>query len=305
MQYLHVGDLSGKHDTAPYKVDRTGQRHLGNLFTLILCLWVAPVSLVCARTSVHPAGGEVGFEKTKEFLLPVAHKATSFTVCPTITNTSLTTVTICTGRQVDLLEVNTTAVAPYTIEFVRFDEKQVNPYTNMVGEFVGEASPSGGTASITNVDFPANTGTTDRIYYVYACLKPVPVDETCIPFAYITVIVKPNPTASLLAKEATCSGVTSATDGYVALSGYAPTDTYELLTNGVYAGVGQPIPANGRVVSGLSRTGTSQVYTVRVYSGAGCYAETSVNMMNAPCECPPPRCVPITIQKTKSAHLLR
>ncbi|GAB3712542.1 hypothetical protein GCM10027592_51050 [Spirosoma flavus] len=218
--------------------------------------------------------------------------------CPTITNTSMISLTICTGNLVDSLQVNTTAVLPNQIEFVRFDTLYANPYKGRNGVHLGEINTVNGKATQYAISFPPHTGTTDRVYYVYACLKPEP-DSTCAPFALITVFVKPNPTANVVVKEATCFGSVSQADGQVSISGYAPTDTYEVSNNGTFTGTGQPIPNDGVIVSGISRTGTPTIYSVRIYNSQGCYVDKYATVLNRQCDCPPSKCLPITVLKAE------
>lgn len=111
--------------------------------------------------------------------------------CPTITSSRITAVTICSGKLVDSLQAKTTALSPYTIEFVRFDTLYANPYKGQNGVHLGEITPVDGVVTQKNVDFPANTNVADKTYYVYACLKPAPTDPDCFPFALITVTVAP------------------------------------------------------------------------------------------------------------------
>ena len=102
------------------------------------------------------------------------------------------------GRAVDSLQINTAAIPPDNIEFVRFDSLQINPYKGHGGTSLGEETAINGKATIRNVSFPSNSGTTDQLYYVYACLKPEPGDTNCAPFALIKVFIKANPVANLL-----------------------------------------------------------------------------------------------------------
>ncbi|GAB3993521.1 hypothetical protein GCM10028807_28940 [Spirosoma daeguense] len=221
------------------------------------------------------------------------------TICPTITNTAMTSLTICTGQVVDSLEVNTSIVLPDRVEFVRFDTMYTNPYKGHGGVHLGEFVPINGKATQYNISFPAQSGTTDRVYYVYACVKPMPSDTNCAPWALITVTVRPNSVANVVVKEATCFGTVSQADGELSLSGYAPTDTYEVSSNGTFTGLGQAIPANGIIVSGLSRTGTAVVYSVRIYNAQGCYVDRYATVLNRNCDCPPAKCIPIAIQRAE------
>ncbi|AQG80733.1 hypothetical protein [Spirosoma montaniterrae] len=168
--------------------------------------------------------------------------------CPTITNTETTTVAVCTGQPVTALRVNTTATT-YKIEFVRFDAPQTNPYLSKEGIHLGEIIPDNGVAVQQFVDFPANTGQTDKIYYVYACLKPMPDDPACQPFALITVTVRPEPTATTSALGLACLN-----NGRAQLTGGSTID------NSTYAWSGPGIDA------------TNQNEQNPVVSGAGTYS---------------------------------
>ncbi|MFD2569930.1 hypothetical protein ACFSUS_04745 [Spirosoma soli] len=118
--------------------------------------------------------------------------------CPTITNTNITALSVCSGQLVDGLQVNTSATnPPYVIEFVRFDSAQANPYLGKNGVHLGEIHPFDGKATATDVPFPENTTVVDKVYYVYACLKPEPDISVCSPFALITVTINPRLTTCL------------------------------------------------------------------------------------------------------------
>lgn len=168
------------------------------------------------------------------FFLLVSTELFAQSDCPTITNTDQTSVAVCSGAPVGSLQVRTTAIQPYKIEFIRFNVPQSNPYKGTGGVHLGELSPEDGLATMNGSVFPTNDGSTDKTYYVYGCLKPEPADTTCRPFALITVTIKPAATATVVAQEATCNGTLSMADGLVKLVGYALNDTYEVSTNGQF-----------------------------------------------------------------------
>ena len=219
--------------------------------------------------------------------------------CFSLSTTLITSVTVCTERTVDQLQVLTTAGTPDEIEFVRFDSLQTNPYKGKGGVSVGHVVPVDGKATLRNVNFPPHWGITDRLYYVYACLKSKPADPTCTPFALIRVFIRANPTASLVVKEATCYNAESQHDGQVSITGFDPTDRYEMAINGLFVGQSNPMPTDGVLVGTGSRTGRPTVYTVRITSSLGCTTDRSITMTNARCDCLPMRCVPIVISKTR------
>ncbi|GAB3773417.1 hypothetical protein GCM10028818_14930 [Spirosoma horti] len=224
------------------------------------------------------------------------------TSCPRITNPALTSLTVCTESIINQLEVNTTVLPSDTIEFVRFDTHQANPYVEQGGVPLGEVMPGQGKATLRNVIFPAHFDLPDRVYYVYARLKTAPADPNCSPFALITVFIRANPMAALVVKEATCYATETQRDGQVSLTGYQPTDTYEMAVNGHFSGRGRTIPADGVLVSGISRTGIPKAYGVRIYNSLGCYVDRSMIMTNAMCTCPTTHCIPIVIVKVKTGR---
>ena len=225
--------------------------------------------------------------------------------CPTLTNTSQTTVTACSGYVIDSLQVQTTAVWPDKIELVRFEAPQLNPYTGPFGVRLGELISSNGIATMRTISFPPNTGPLNKVYYVYGLLKPSSTDAACQPFALITVTIKPGPTGSVQAYEATCAGAVSANDGRVTAMDFDPASRFEVSGNGIFSGFSQPIPADGALVKNISRTGQRQSYGVRLYSAFGCFTEHAVTLTNALCNCPPTACVPLIITKTRSGRVGR
>lgn len=223
--------------------------------------------------------------------------------CPGITNASPTSLTVCTEAVIDRLEVSTTVQPSDTIEFVRFDTYQANPYTDKGGVPLGNARPVEGKAALRNVVFPAHFDLPDRIYYVYARLKTAPADPNCVPFAPITVFIRANPMAAVVVKEATCYNTESQSDGQVYITGYQPNDTYEMAVNGRFSGKRTAIPADGVIAGGISRTGVPKTYSVRIYNSLGCYTDRTITMTNAVCTCANTHCVPLVIAKTRSSRV--
>lgn len=222
--------------------------------------------------------------------------------CPSITNASPTSLTVCTEAVIERLEVNTTVQPSDTIEFVRFDTYQTNPYTDKGGVPLGNAMPIAGKATLQNVVFPAHFDLPDRVYYVYVRLKTASADPNCVPFAPITVFIRANPMASVVVKEATCYNTESQSDGQVYITGFQPNDTYEMAVNGRFSGQRTAIPADGVIAGGISRTGVPKTYSVRIYNSLGCYADRTITMTNAVCTCAYIHCTPVVIAKTRSGR---
>lgn len=225
--------------------------------------------------------------------------------CFTITNASPTPLTVCTEATIEKLEVNTTVLPSDTIVFMRFDTYQTNPYAERGGVPIGEVRPRQGKATLRNVIFPAHFDLPDRVYYVYARLKTAPADVNCTPFALVTVFIRANPTASVVVKEATCYNTETQRDGQVSITGYQPTDTYEMAVDGRFSGRGSaiPIPADGVIVGGISRSGVPKTYNVRIYNSLGCFSDRSITMTNAVCTCATTHCVPFVIAKVKTGRV--
>ncbi|MEZ4903764.1 MAG: hypothetical protein R2822_19415 [Spirosomataceae bacterium] len=116
--------------------------------------------------------------------------------CPTVTNPNPSaTRTICAGGSVSF-SASTTALAPVTIEWVRFDVAVANPYTATGNgkTVLGSGSISGGSASLTSTNFPAVNGQV-KSYFVYACLKGA--TSSCQPFvSYQVDVLKPSVSAT-------------------------------------------------------------------------------------------------------------
>lgn len=163
------------------------KRHSSRLVLLIV--------LLCTLLSrIGQAQTKVVLGDALNTMAATAHRINKIEGCPSITNTDLTAVAICSGQLVSSLEVNTTATTPANlIEYVRFDSIQANPYLGKNGVHMVEAYPYFGKAVSVNVAFPTNTTSANKVYYVYACLKPEPDISVCSPFALITVTIKPQP----------------------------------------------------------------------------------------------------------------
>ncbi|MBO0933878.1 Ig-like domain-containing protein [Fibrella aquatilis] len=130
-----------------------------------------------------------------------------FVTCPTITNPS-GGVSVCSGTSVNSLSVATNATGTNTIQFVYFTTPQSGTAMYSGGTSLTTATPTGGTAVITNVAFPANTTASPVVYYVYAILTPTPGAADCRPAQQLLVTVNPAVSASIAANPGLtiCSG---------------------------------------------------------------------------------------------------
>ena len=144
----------------------------------------------------------------------------TFTVgdcCPDITmpNGPHTT---CSGVPVANLSVDTEVTGVDSIRFVYFTSDQMagaNPtaaesatiydYASNGGVNINATTPSGGTATLSNVAFPANGGASPVTYYVYAIINP-DIGVTCRPAQEIVVTVNPAVTANAGTGATICEG---------------------------------------------------------------------------------------------------
>ncbi len=112
--------------------------------------------------------------------------------CPsTISNPIPAAVSIASGQVIPSLGVSTNATGTDAIRFRYFVSPQTASAAYGSGFGIGLATPTGGTATVTNVSFPANNTNADVVYYVYSVLNTIPADATCRPFAQIVVTVRP------------------------------------------------------------------------------------------------------------------
>ncbi|MBC7642292.1 MAG: SprB repeat-containing protein, partial [Flavobacterium sp.] len=102
--------------------------------------------------------------------------------CPTITNPSLNQ-TLCESNIPSNLSVSTTFTGTDAISFVSFPSPQTGNAMYAGGTLLGNATPSGGIATLSSSLIPTAPGS----YYIYAIANPPPADATCRPFQLIFV----------------------------------------------------------------------------------------------------------------------
>ncbi|MEZ0540863.1 DUF7933 domain-containing protein [Fibrella arboris] len=104
----------------------------------------------------------------------------------------------------------------------------------------------------------------------------------------------PAPTASI--SPATCGASSANSDGKITLSNVGGTDHYDISIGGSYTGTqtyatSTLVPGGGVITSTLPNPATPQVYTVRVFTAAGCTTDLSVTLNPTACitaSCTPP-----------------
>lgn len=114
--------------------------------------------------------------------------------CPTITSPLPSTeITLCSGNTIPSLQVSTSATGTNAIRFRYFSSQQTAAGAYGSGFAIGTATPTGGTAAVSNVVIQNNVGTADVVYYAYAVLNAIPANTNCRPLAEFVIRVKPKP----------------------------------------------------------------------------------------------------------------
>ncbi len=105
-----------------------------------------------------------------------------------------------------------------------------------------------------------------------------------------------------------CTGKVAQANGRIQLSQYQPGATYQYSLGSTFnasaslSGAAQAIPGDGLIVNNLSNPETAQDYTVRVYNASGCFIDQTVRLETTTCVCPPPTCIPITVQQIRGVR---
>ncbi|MBO0939475.1 PKD domain-containing protein [Fibrella sp. HMF5335] len=166
------------------------------------------------------------------------------------------------------------------------------------------SGPQGFTSTQATVTMPAAVTANGGVYSVTVtntktgCYSTTSVQGT--------VYALPN-AWTLSVQEAQCVGIVSQGNGFVSIAGVALTDRYDYTEGAIYAGAlsyatASPLPpASGgllKIIQNIDR-GAAKTYVVRVFNASGCFADKVISFTNAPCVCPPPKCVPILVLRRK------
>lgn len=125
---------------------------------------------------------------------------------------------------------------------------------------------------------------------------------SCCPFIVEADLL---PVYSAAAISSTCLGGVAQDNGYLLLSGFNATHTYQYSLGATFdpasslSGAPQAIPTNGLIASNLANPLTVQQYTIRVTNSNGCYTDVTVSLQPTTCVCPANVCVPFTLRRTK------
>ena len=132
-------------------------------------------------------------------------------------------------------------------------------------------------------------------------------DGSCCPFI---VVADPAPSLTALAVSAQCVDQTPQANAAITLVGSSTGAVSYNITKGSSFTAAAPLFASpqalaavvgGVLVSGQPNPALAQDYTIRVYAADGCFADTVVSILPTTCACPPDKCAPFVIRKTKTA----
>ncbi len=177
--------------------------------------------------------------------------------CPLVNNVS-SAAGICSGDVLSELVVQTSEPSSSNMEFVYFTTPQTDGatiYANGTSLGTAPISATTGNATLSNISFPANTGSTTVSYYVYAIVSPAPSNAGCYPYTEMQVDLYPLPTADAGVDQDMCPG------GFVQLGA----------TGGV-SYVWSPIMglSSTTVADPTSTVANSMEYSVEVTDANGC-----------------------------------
>ena len=154
--------------------------------------------------------------------------------CPTFSNPSVASQTICAGSSISSLTLTTNSTGTNSVQFVYFTTQQTGTAMYTGGTLSSSFTPSSGTLSTGNTTIvpTANAGTTPLVYYAYAILDQTQFSTTCRPFIEYKITVNPVPTATAGGGgTVTCTTPTVALTGSSNLSG----STYQWSGPGAFA----------------------------------------------------------------------
>jgi uncharacterized repeat protein (TIGR01451 family) len=114
---------------------------------------------------------------------------------------------------------------------------------------------------------------------------------TCTEYSCCPFIIEEEalPAFQASAQPATCPGNTPQNNASITLAGFNTTHSFQYSVGTSFnpaaslSGAAQSIPANGILVSNLANPASAQFYTIRVYNGAGCYTDATVQVQPASC----------------------
>ncbi|RYF78015.1 MAG: DUF11 domain-containing protein [Cytophagaceae bacterium] len=133
-------------------------------------------------------------------------------------------------------------------------------------------------------------------------------DGSCCPFIIETY--GPLPSLTAVAVSASCVNGVPGNDASITLVGNSTNAVSYNITKGSSFTANTPLFATGQslssVVGGVLLANQSnptlapgQIYTIRVYTVDGCFADTTVTIPPALCNCPAPVCIPVRVKRIR------
>ena len=128
----------------------------------------------------------------------------------------------------------------------------------------------------------------------------------CCPFL---IVADPAPSLTALAVSAQCVGQTPQANGAITLVASSTGAVSYNITKGSSFTASAPLfgspqalsaVVGGVLIGGQPNPALAQDYTIRVYSANGCYADTVVTIQPTVCGCPPEKCAPFVVRKTRN-----
>lgn len=167
----------------------------------------------------------------------------------------------------------------------------------------------GGTISWSTGESTASIVVTPTLSTTYSVNCTSPSGCLSTTSTVVTVNEVPTITATPQAITATCTGAVANNDARINLTGLVNAERADIVLGSSYGnGPAYGAPTNLTVVAGavsftnLPNPGSSQPYTIRLYSSTGtCYTDVTVVLEPASCNCPPPKCIPLVIQQTRGS----
>ncbi|MEZ0484990.1 putative Ig domain-containing protein [Fibrella aquatica] len=133
-------------------------------------------------------------------------------------------------------------------------------------------------------------------------------DGSCCPF--IIEAYGPLPSLTAVAVAASCTNGVPVNDAKITLVGTSANAVSYNITMGSSFTAAAPLFASNQSLTTVSggvlaanlanpASAPGDVYTIRVYTANGCFADTTVTIPPASCQCPPPVCLPVTVKRLR------
>ena len=167
---------------------------------------------------------------------------------------------------------------------------------------------AGGTIIWSTTETTASILVSPSLTTTYSATCTAPTGCSSVTSTTVTVNEIPSYTAVPQAVTATCAGPVANNNARIDLTTLQNTERADIVAGSSYGtgpvyGASTNITVTAGAVSftNLPNPGTSQPYTIRLFNPGGtCYTDVTVIVEPAICNCPPAKCVPLLIQKTRT-----